>query len=251
MSLAQSRGEGLAPLRPGRAAALLEVVTVVAAGYGTQAVLRVSGVGAGAGALSIVLSLVLATGLLRRRGSGWRDLGLRHPGRIGAAAAWTLGLFAIDMLALMPLMSMLSSALALPAQNLGVFDRVRGDLASYLVLLIPAGWGTAAFGEELLFRGFIMQRLADALGGGRAASSASGSAAVVAAAVFAALGQAALFAMAHAYLGPSGMLNAGALGLAASVVYRFNGGNLWPLVIAHGLVDSVGITAIYLGLAHA
>ena len=26
--------------------------------------------------------------------------------------------------------------------------------------------------------------------------------------------------------------------------------NLWPLFIAHGLVDSVGITALYLGVAH-
>jgi membrane protease YdiL (CAAX protease family) len=238
VTIPRSRDDAPAPVRAGRAAALFEVVAVVAAGYGTQAILRSFGISVGAGALSVVLALALATWLLRWRGTGWRDLGLRRPGNIGAAAAWTLGLLAVDLLLLPPLLTMLASALALPAVQLGALAHVKGDLVSYLLLLIPISWGTAAFGEELLYRGFILQRLGDALGGARSTQAA------------AAIGQAVLFAMAHAYLGPRGMLNAGVLGLAASVVYRFNGRNLWPLFIAHGLVDSLGVTALYLGLAH-
>jgi uncharacterized protein len=76
-----------------------------------------------------------------------------------------------------------------------------------------------AIGEELLFRGFIMKRLGDAIGASRLAPLA------------AAAGRAAPFAAGHAYLGPRGALNAGALGLTAGLAYRCNGRNLWPLFI--------------------
>ena len=64
------------------------------------------------------------------------------------------------------------------------------------------------------------------------------------------LGQAALFGLAHLYLGPTGMLNAFAIGLVAAAVYTADGRNLWPLIVAHGLVDTVGLTAIHFGLGH-
>jgi hypothetical protein len=33
-------------------------------------------------------------------------------------------------------------------------------------------------------------------------------------------------------------------------VYWANDRNLWPLIIAHGLVDSVSLTVLRLGVAH-
>jgi hypothetical protein len=223
----------------GRAAAIVEVAAVAAAVFLTHAAIDRLGGGVSLGALSIVVAFGLASWLLRRRGCRWRDLGLRRPERIGVAAAWAVGLFLVDMLLVPPLLSSLAGALHLPAQHLAAFADLQGNLARYLVLLIPIGWGTAAFGEELVFRGFIARRLADGLGGTRAAQYA------------ATVGQAALFALGHAYLGPRGMLNAGALGLVAGFGYRWSGRNLWPLFVAHGLVDSVGLTALYLGAAHS
>ena len=155
------------------------------------------------------------------------------------AAIWTLGLFLADMLLVPSLVFVLANALHLPAQRLEAFDPLRGNLALYLALLVPITWGTAAFGEELIFRGFLVRRLADALGGTARAELA------------AVVGQATLFAFGHAYLGPRGMLNAGALGLLAGLCYRWNGRNLWPLFIAHGLVDSIGLTVLFLGVAHS
>ena len=222
-----------------RASALLEVLAVTAIAYLTRAALHGLGAGFASGAVATVVALAVATFLLRRRGVGWRDLGWRRPQLMRTAAIWTAGLFLADMLLVTPLMSMLANALHLPAQRLQAFDQLRGNLALYLLLLIPIGWGSAAFGEELLFRGFIARRLADALGGTARAELA------------AAAGQATLFAFGHAYLGPRGMLNAGALGFVAGLGYRWNGRNLWPLFLAHGLVDSVGLTILFLGAAHA
>ena len=64
------------------------------------------------------------------------------------------------------------------------------------------------------------------------------------------LAQASLFGLGHAYLGPRGIMNAAAIGLVSGAVYWANGRNLWPLVIAHGLVDSVGLTMLRLGVSH-
>jgi membrane protease YdiL (CAAX protease family) len=64
----------------------------------------------------------------------------------------------------------------------------------------------------------------------------------------AAVGQAVLFGMGHAYLGPRGILNAAAIGLVAAGVYVADGGNLRPVIVAYGMVDSVGITLLHLGV---
>jgi membrane protease YdiL (CAAX protease family) len=222
-----------------RATALTEVILVAAFGFASHALLRHFGAGVAGGGLATIMTASLATWLLRRRALGWRDLGCRRPENLRLAAAWTTGLFLAAMLLVPPLVTLLSNTLGLAAQNLSAFGDLPGNLPRYLVLLIPIGWGTAAFGEELIYRGFITHRLAEALGNTKIAETA------------AMLGQAALFGLAHAYLGPRGMLNAGALGLAFGIVYRLNGRNLWPLFIAHGLVDSVGITAIYFGMVHS
>jgi uncharacterized protein len=237
-NIAQFPAAEVAPMYRLQAAAILEVILVAAFGMATHGLLRHLGAGFVGGGLATLMTAALATWLLRRRALGWRDLGWRRPAHLGLAAAWTLGLFLIAMLLVPLTVTLIANALDLPAQNFSAFADLPGNLARYLVLLIPIAWGTAAFGEELIFRGFIANRLADALGNTKIADTA------------AVLGQATLFGLAHSYLGPRGMLNAGALGLASGIVYRLNGRNLWPLFIAHGLVDSVGITAIYLGIAH-
>jgi membrane protease YdiL (CAAX protease family) len=218
---------------------MVEVLAVSGIAYAARSLLHRWGAGFAAGAASTVLAVVVATWLLRRRGNDWGKLGCRRPLQLRSAALWTVALFLAAMLLAPPIVTVISNALHFPPQQLDVFARLRGNLALYLVLLIPISWGSAAFGEELIFRGFLLQRLTDAFGGGRGA------------ALGAVLGQATLFGFGHAYLGPRGMLNAGALGLLAGLCYQMNGRNLWPLFIAHGLVDTVGMTVLFLGLAHA
>lgn len=190
------------------------------------------------GAVEIVVGVALATWILARRGESWRSIGWRRPVHLGHATLWTLGTSFVLIAVLPALLEPIADALALPPQHLERLGDLRNDTTRYLVLLLPLGWGTAAFGEELLYRGFFNTRLARAFGGGPAAVAA------------AALAQAALFGLAHLYLGPRGVLNAFALGVVSAGVYAWNGGNLWPLIVAHGLVDTVGLTAIRLGLGH-
>ena len=112
---------------------------------------------------------------------------------------------------------------------------VRGDLAALLGMLAVA-WTSAAIGEEVLFRGFLQGRLHALFGAGRGAGIA------------AAASQALLFGVAHAYQGPSGIVVTGAIGLVFGLLY-LRARTLWPLVIAHGLVDTVGLLALYAAVA--
>jgi membrane protease YdiL (CAAX protease family) len=217
---------------------MLECLAVLALMFGVRPAARSVGIATYSGPLAIVLAVALATVFLARRGERWRALGLTRPPHLGRAAAWALGTFLVLMMFLPPVLQTIATALALPPQDLARLGDIRHDTVRYLVLLIPIGWGTAAFGEELVFRGFLNTRLATAFGSGQAAIALS----VVA--------QALLFGLGHVYLGPRGVMNAAAIGLVMGGVYWVNGRNLWPLIIAHGLVDSVSLTVLRLGVAH-
>jgi membrane protease YdiL (CAAX protease family) len=226
------------PIADARSAALLEVAAVVTVNILVHRWLRGLGLGMALSASGILVTLALATWLLRRRGLRWHDLGFRRPGNVGTAIVWGLGLFLLEILLLPAIVGPLSAALDLPPQDLGAFAGLKGNTPEYLLLLLPITWGTAAFGEELVYRGFILRRLSDLAGRTGVATA------------IAVIAQAALFAFGHTYLGPRGMLNAGAIGIVAGAAFVAGGRNLWPLILAHGLVDTVGITALYLGVAH-
>lgn len=88
-------------------------------------------------------------------------------------------------------------------------------------------WILIGFGEEFVFRGFILNRLLLLTGESRRGM------------VIASLVQAIWFGAGHASQGVTGMLMTGAVGfvLALAFLTRMNR-NLWPLVIAHGSIDS-------------
>jgi CAAX protease family protein len=222
-----------------RVVAGLECLAIVAVMIVVRLAARRLGITSYVGPATIVLVLALATWLLARDGSSWRTLGFVRPLDLGRAAAWAIGTFLVVMLVLPAILQPIAHALALAPQDFSRLGDLRGSTLRYLIFLIPIAWGTAAFGEELVYRGFLNARLTTAFGAGRGAVA------------LAAVMQALLFGAGHAYLGPLGVLNASAIGLVSACAYLANGRNLWPVIIAHGLVDSVGLTVLRLGLAHA
>ena len=221
-----------------RLTALAETALVATLMFGLHALLRSLGAPVAIGATATVFTLATCTWLLRRRSERWRDLGLHRPIPWRRTLLWTIGLFAAQMILPALLVRPLAHSLGFGPARLDAFADLKGNLGVYLLLLIPVGWGAAAIGEELIYRGFIFGRLAQALGGSQLAQAC------------ALLLQASLFALGHAYLGPRGMLNAGLLGLLAGGAYIANGRMLWPLIFAHAAVDTLGLTALYLGVDH-
>ena len=193
------------------------------------------------------LTRILATGvifaglvavvvvLLALRGETLRDIGLQSPRNLAGAAALGVAVAALTFAGLEAL------------QRLGVMGETRlGDMASELKGDLPLAFARAGLGlivvgfvEELLFRGFVLDRLAKAFGSGVLALGG------------ALAGQAALFALAHAYQGVEGMLFTGAVGLLFGIAFVAAGRNLWPVIIAHGVFDAARAMHLYLVLTAA
>jgi membrane protease YdiL (CAAX protease family) len=56
-----------------------------------------------------------------------------------------------------------------------------------------------------------------------------------------------LFGFGHYYKGPAGIVDSGVAGLILGAAYMLSGRNLWAAVPAHGLIDTVGVVALYFG----
>ena len=172
-------------------------------------------------------SVAVAWGLLIYRGEGWRAVGLRTPKPLWMVPVWILVVcvvaYGVNFVG--PLLG--------ETANLERFAPLHGNLGLYLKL-VASIFITSALIEELVFRGFLLSRLAGVLGPS------------VAGLGFACLIQAVIFGVAHAYQGIAGIVLTGIFGFFAGVIYFLAGRNLWALIVAHGIVDSFGLTRIFL-----
>jgi len=102
-------------------------------------------------------------------------------------------------------------------------------------LFIALSWTLAAFGEEMVWRGYLMSRVADVFGRGRAAWAAS---LVIVSTVF---------GLAHGYQGLTGWIEEAIAGLALGAMYLGMGRNLWVPIFAHGVADTIDMVLLFLG----
>jgi len=189
----------------------------------------------GSGPLAIASALLLIHWRLRASGENWAALGFRRPASVLRLLLVACGLYLAVLAAVSMLVLPLAQALGWPPQSLGRFAAIRGEPWRLALLLLTA-WSSAAFGEEILFRGFLQGRLQRLLGAGAARSA-------LAIAI-----QGAIFGLCHAYLGMRGMANATVVGLVFGSALIACRGNLWPLILAHGLTDSVTLVLLYRGI---
>jgi membrane protease YdiL (CAAX protease family) len=124
-----------------------------------------------------------------------------------------------------------------------ILQELHGNFGAFLVE-VPQMIILAGLAEELVFRGYFINRLQAMLG----TSAASG--------VFIVLITAGIFGPAH-YLtqGFFGALQGTIVGVLFAAAYLLNGQRLWSLIIAHAAFDVLAIYLIYAGLeervAHA
>jgi membrane protease YdiL (CAAX protease family) len=124
-----------------------------------------------------------------------------------------------------------------------IYQNLRGDLGAFLIE-VPQMIVLAGFAEEIVFRGFFINRLTALMG-----SSAASSVGIV-------LLTAAVFGPAHYVTqGFFGMLQGTIIGVLFAAIYLLNGRRLWSLIVAHAAFDVTAIWLIHAGLeervAHA
>lgn len=117
-------------------------------------------------------------------------------------------------------------------QNISFVYSVKGNLPGLIYLLIVV-WVTAAFLEEIIFRALLINSFDILLG----KSGLSALAAVFISAI--------IFSGIHAYQGLTGILTTGAMGIIFGVAYLFNGRRIWPLILMHGLIDTIMLVGVY------
>ena len=198
-----------------------------------------------AGPLTLLTVLSGLTVYLRWRGLGWRHFGLI---KIPKLKSWLLlpvqALFAIvAILATGVGTATIGTALGfefMGEEPAGVMDRfgavADGSLPHYL-LWLAISILAAGLGEELFFRGYMINRLRDGLGSGVVMTALT----VLLPAIY--------FGYGHFYYqGLRGLITTGLIGLSLGLLFLIYKRNLWPLVIAHAGVDCLVFTALYFNL---
>ena len=212
---------------------ILDLAFVLIAFAGVRAAASLAGLGFG-GAVAVVGALLVASWRLRVAGQQWKTVGLACPSRKWTVPVVAFVVFLTIGAVYTQILTPVLESMGLRQQGTETFDYLRGNLVALILSLVLLAWGTAAFGEELLFRGFIMDRLTRLFGGGTGP------------ALGAALVQAVVFGLPHAYQGIFGLIATGVIGFIMGAAFLLGGRSLWPLIIAHGAVDTLSLIQVYL-----
>jgi len=171
---------------------------------------------------------------LRLRKVRWRDLGFfRNRGwsvTLGLGLGGGLILEVFQLFVTQPLLVRLTGK----QPDLSDFASLTGNIKLTLLLLALV-WTVAAFGEELVWRGYLMNRVADLGTQSRLAWICSLVVVNVA------------FGFSHSDQGLTGQIEESIAGVFLGLMYLITGRNLSVPIVAHGAADTLDFVLIFLG----
>ncbi|MHA1975751.1 MAG: CPBP family intramembrane glutamic endopeptidase [Candidatus Hodarchaeales archaeon] len=183
---------------------------------------------------STIFLFILALISLRLRNKKWKDVGFKKPDK------WSNVLIFDIIISILIVISLL--LIVLPVLNF--FTGRMPDLASFSALKeggfldllgwLALTWTLAAFGEELVYRGYIQNRIVDLVGDNRSGW------------IISVLTTSALFGLVHAYQGIVGIITTFLIAIIYSGVYLRYKRNLWASIIVHGFYDTLAFLGLYL-----
>lgn len=172
---------------------------------------------------------------LRLRGLRWRDVGLARPRSwavaIGIGVLGGLAMEALELFVTQPLLIRITGR----KPDFSEFFVLHGN-AKLLLLGLALSWTLAAFGEEMVWRGYLMNRVAGIFGRSRQASW-----------IISLILTNAAFGLAHRYQGITGILDEALMGMILGLIYLASRRNLIAPIIAHGIADSVDAFLFFIG----
>jgi len=182
------------------------------------------------------LSLALLILISWLRGINWENYGLNRSPNWFREILLGIGVaFAVLGIVVLLINPALRAIPNMEPRDMSRFDVLTNNLPALLINLVMM-WFTAGFLEEFMWRGYLMNRLVDLFGSQTKLTW-----------VFVLIVSAVIFGVAHSYQGTLGMLKTGAVGFVFGLAYLAVGRNLWPLIFAHALIDSIDFITHYLG----
>ena len=181
----------------------------------------------------IVLS-VLGFISMRLRDGSWFAMGFKRPASwrrillialVAAILRILLGQFLIE-----PVTDLFWSKPSPPALANEITRNVK--IAFVGLLLV---WTFAAFGEEIVYRGYLLTRAADV---GKRSELAYWIGIVLVSI---------LFGYGHYYKGAAGVIDSGVAGVILGSAYMLAGRNLWASIFAHGFIDTFAVIDAFFG----
>ncbi len=189
--------------------------------------------------VAILIMIALVWLGLRLRGQTWEHFGLTF--RWGTrksvvrtvlqslvVLAGTLALFVAGAVVMQSIITQPEEA------DMSGYNSLQGNLPA-LVIVLLGSYITASFGEEFIYRGFLMNRIAELGSGSRAAWA------------WAVVLSSLAFGAAHYTWGFAGMVQTAFMGLALGASYLVVGRNLWVTILAHGYMDTMLMLQMYFG----
>ncbi len=182
--------------------------------------------------LSMGAALLVAAAWASRDGTLAQVFALQPPRNWGRALG--LALFAaLVILVWFQIGVRLTSLLGMDELDVGpVMQFVTESPVSFAAWVVGVAWLSAGIGEEILYRGFLLNRLMRLPGLTDRPWAANTLHAM-------------LFGLPHLYQGLSGFVVTSVVGAFLGWIRLRVGGSLWPLIIAHAAVDTIMMSAAY------
>lgn len=183
---------------------------------------------------NIVMLFLVWLGL-RFRGQSWSHLGLRRK-------FISLRTFLLSLLVLIAAMIGFITGSIIMANITGIPESA--DMSGYnflqgnfpmLLAILPAVFLVSSFGEEVIYRGFLITRVSEMGGSGKiAVRIAVGVSAII-------------FGLVHYEWGLVGIVQTAFMGLVLGISFLLLKRNLWTLIFAHAYMDAILMIQMYVG----
>lgn len=187
----------------------------------------------GSGLFAVLAGLVGVLYITKRRGFSHTDLGFRKPERYWTLPFWVIGIFLVYFGAQILAPMLLSLFIEIPAADFSKYSSVYQNLPLALLMFFGLPL-TASIPEEIIYRGFLMDRLSRIFGKG---TTGTGMTILV---------QAMIFGSIHFQWGIGGVLLTTIMGLVWGTAYILSGRNLWVVILAHSFIHVIFVILLYI-----
>ncbi|MCW8980378.1 MAG: CPBP family intramembrane metalloprotease [Altibacter sp.] len=142
------------------------------------------------------------------------------------------GLFILYVFAIVPGIEMLTGV----PIDYSSMNQLKGNLSVTIVWVLIV-WATAAFGEEIIFRGYLMRQFVKFFGDSKISIVLN----IVLVTGF--------FGLMHSQQGITGQLVTWIIGALIALIFYLRKYDLWFVIAVHGFFNTIALVCIYLGLA--